>query len=242
MNTAFCLRLAGFLLLTTLATMATVARAQAEPVTATAIQPPSSVQMLAEDYLRQSLSYLPGRAEITIEPLRNQNLDACSAMSAFLPSGSRARPRMTVGVRCSAPQPWTAYLQASVAVPGTYYVAATPLALGQTVTLEHLEARGGDLIRLAAGIVVNPDEAIGRTVSQRIAAGQPLRQSALRHAQAVLRGNTVKVLARGPGFMVASEGQAMDSAPPGSTVMVRTASGQIVSGVVQDAGTVEIAL
>ena len=242
MDTAFCLRLAGCLLLTTAASAAAVARTPAMPPADPGIQDPASIQALAEDFLRQRLSYLPGRAEIAFEPLRGQPPEACTALSAFLPSGARARPRMTVGVRCTAPRPWTAYLQASVAVPGTYYVAASPLALGQTVTLEHLEARGGDLIRLAAGIVVDPSEALGRTASQRIAAGQPLRQTSLRHAQAVLRGHTVKVLARGPGFMVASEGEAMDNAPPGSSVMVRTASGQIVSGVVQDAGTVEIAL
>lgn len=240
------LRALGWLALAVLA--AGAPRAHASPAAAgqvpaaAAVQDPASIQALAEDYLRKRLSHLPGHAEIAFEPLRRQDWEACQAMSAFLPSGMRPRPRMTVGVRCTAPSPWTAYLQASVSVPGTYYVASMPLSMGQTVKPEHLAPRSGDLLRLPLGAIVEPDQAIGRSTTQRVAAGQPLRQTALRHAEAVLRGHTVKLMARGPGFMVSSEGQAMDNAAPGSTVQVRTASGQVISGVVQDAGTVEIQL
>src|SRR5690606_40960877 len=42
-------------------------------------------------------------------------------------SALRPRARMTVGVRCAAPQSWTLYVQATVSVPGQYYVAARPI-------------------------------------------------------------------------------------------------------------------
>ena len=39
-----------------------------------------------------------------------------------------------------------------------------------------------------------------------------------------------------------SEGEALDNAAPGATVQVRTAGGQVVSGIVKNAGLVEIQL
>ena len=52
----------------------------------------------------------------------------------------------------------------------------------------------------------------------------------------------MRINARGNGFVVSSEGQALDNAAPGATVQVRTASGQVVTGVVRNAGLVEIQL
>ncbi|MEI2417595.1 flagellar basal body P-ring formation chaperone FlgA [Orrella sp. JC864] len=234
------LRIAQFAL-AALALQAVPAQAGAR-AQAPAGQAAQAIEALAESFLMQQLAHLPGQPEIAVEPVRARQLAGCDSLDAFLPAGVRPRPRMSVGVRCMGPENWTLYVQASVTVPGTYYVAAAPVAMGQTLAAEHLAPRSGDLLRLPPGAVTDPGMAIGHTASQRIAAGQPLRQSVLRDPRSVLRGNTVKVLARGPGFMVASEGQALDNATPGSTVMVRTPSGQIVSGVVQDAATVEIQL
>jgi len=52
----------------------------------------------------------------------------------------------------------------------------------------------------------------------------------------------VRITARGAGFVISSEGQALDDAAPGAMVQVRTTSGQIVSGVVRSAGMVEVQL
>lgn len=218
--------------------------AHAQPADARAddaLQSPDSIAAAAESYLRTQLRHLPGQARIATEPLR-QSLPACDSLQAFLPTGAKPRPRMSIGVRCSAPQAWSTYVQANVAVPGTYYVAARALPIGQVIGVEHLQPRSGDLLRLPPGAVVSLDDAIGRSTSQRVATGQPLRQATLRHAQAVQRGHTVKVMARGAGFMVAGEGQAMDNGAPGTTISVRTRNGQIVSGVVQDSGAVEVQL
>ena len=79
------------------------------------------------------------------------------------------------------------------------------------------------------------------TAAYRITAGQPIKGAALRNAQSV-RGSNVRINAVGKGFMVSSEGQALDNAAPGATVQVRMPSGQVVSGVVRNAGLVEMHL
>ena len=55
------------------------------------------------------------------------------------------------------------------------------------------------------------------TAAYRITAGQPIKGAALRNAQSVVRGSNVRINAVGKGFMVSSEGQALDNAAPGAT-------------------------
>jgi len=205
-------------------------------------QDPREVARTAEAFLRQRAAELPGRASVALELPRMDRYAPCRSLHAFLPGNGPLRPRMTVGVRCAAPAAWTVYVQASLSVRGRYYVAARGIGAGQAVRPEALAAREGDLVGLPPGAIVDSAQAVGRIASQRIAMGRPVRAGALRDAESVLRGRTVRVLARGAGFVASSEGRAMATAAPGGTVQVRVASGQIVSGVVRDAGTVEVPL
>ncbi|WP_063569371.1 flagellar basal body P-ring formation chaperone FlgA [Achromobacter ruhlandii] len=216
---------------------AIAARAQDAPV-----QAPEAIVIAAQTYLLEQLAALPGQPSVAIDPPRVERLAPCDAMSPFMPSGMKLRSRMTVGVRCNAPKAWTTYVQATVSVPGHYYVASRMIAAGQGITAADLAPRDGDLVALPPGVITRPETVIGMTAAYRINAGQPVKGAALRNAQSVVRGSNVRINARGNGFVVSSEGQALDNAAPGATVQVRTASGQVVSGVVRNAGLVEIQL
>lgn len=207
-----------------------------------ATQDPSAIAEIAENFLREQLAALPGEASITMDPVRAERLSACDAMSAFFSSGMKLRARMTVGVRCNAPKAWTAYVQATVSVPGQYYVASRMISAGQSLTPQDLSAVDGDLVALPPGVITDPNTVLGMNATHRINAGQPIKGAALRNAQSVTRGQMVKISARGKGFVVSSEGQAMENGAPGSMIQVRTASGQVVSGIVRNAGWVEIQL
>lgn len=207
-----------------------------------ATQAPEAIALAAQTYLLDQLTGLPGQPSIAIDPPRVERLAPCDAMSPFMPSGMKLRSRMTVGVRCNAPKPWTTYVQATVSVPGYYYVATRMIAAGQALTPDDLTPRDGDLVALPPGAVADPQMVVGMTAAHRINAGQPVRGSSLRNAQSVVRGANVRINARGNGFVVSSEGQALENAAPGATVQVRTAGGQVVSGVVRNASLVEIQL
>ncbi|APX74109.1 flagellar basal body P-ring biosynthesis protein FlgA [Achromobacter insolitus] len=207
-----------------------------------ATQAPEAIALAAQTYLLDQLTGLPGQPSIAIDPPRVEHLAPCDAMSPFMPSGMKLRSRMTVGVRCNAPKPWTTYVQATVSVPGYYYVATRMIAAGQALTPDDLTPRDGDLVALPPGAVTDPQMVVGMTAAHRINAGQPVRGSSLRNAQSVVRGANVRINARGNGFVVSSEGQALENAAPGATVQVRTAGGQVVSGVVRNASLVEIQL
>ncbi|HYG44337.1 MAG TPA: flagellar basal body P-ring formation chaperone FlgA [Bordetella sp.] len=221
---------------------APAAQASARAATAPATVHATAIGQAAEAFLRDQLASLPGTLSVTLDPIDTARAAACTELAPFLPSALRPRSRMTVGVRCSAPQSWTLYVQATVSVLGQYYVAAHMIPAGQAIQASDLATRDGDLVTLPPGVVVDPGALIGMRARYRIAAGQAIRGSALRSALAVTRGQQVRITARGAGFVISSEGEALDDAPPGAPVQVRTPSGQVVSGIVRSATLVEVAL
>ncbi len=93
---------------------------------------------------------------------------------------------------------------------------------------------------LPATILLDAEQALGKTVKIGIAAGQPLRSDQLIAPWAVQVGQTVRTVSRGEGFSVSSEGKALNNAVEGQTVQVRASSGQIVSGIARTGGIVEV--
>jgi len=201
-----------------------------------------SIRAAALIFLTQQAAGLPGKADITVTPVFPRGLAACSTLEPFLPAGSRLWGRTTVGVRCSGERPWTLYLQARVSVMATYYLAARAVAPGEVLSAADLIPRDGDLTTMPQAIVTDPSQAVGAVTLSRLAAGLPLRTDMLRGAGAVVIGQTVRVVTGGAGFSISAEGSAMNNAAPGQQVRVKTAGGQIISGVVKDASTVAIQL
>ncbi|HRA80711.1 MAG TPA: flagellar basal body P-ring formation chaperone FlgA [Thauera sp.] len=204
-------------------------------------QAPEPIEARVRDFLQNQAAGLPGEVSVTVGTLDpNNQLPACAAIEPFLPAGTRAWGRISVGVRCDSPVTWTAYLQAEVAVTADYLVAARPLRAGQIVGHADLSARRGNLAALPDNILTDPTQATGHKTRVAIAAGSPLRIDMLRVPHAVRQGQNVQVMSIGPGFKVASEGRALNNAAPGDSVRVRLASGQTVTGVAQADGTVEL--
>ncbi|UXU87694.1 flagellar basal body P-ring formation chaperone FlgA [Burkholderia sp. S-53] len=218
------------------------AAAAAQPATPPGQQDPESIRRAALAFLQQQIAGLPGKTTATVTTAFPRGLAACTTLEPFLPTGARLWGRTTVGVRCAGERPWTVYLQAKVAVQATYYVAARQIAPGEPLGAADLIARDGDLTVLPLAVITDPAQAIGSTALARISAGLPLRQDMLKSAASVSAGQTVRVVAAGPGFTISAEGSVLANAAPGQSVRVRMAAGQIVTAIVKDAGTVEIPL
>jgi flagellar basal body P-ring formation protein FlgA len=195
---------------------------------------------IAEFLEMQTIGY-PGKVSVhvgAIDP--NIRLAYCPELQTFLPAGSRAWGKTSVGVRCNAPTNWTIYVQAAVNVEAQYLVAAAPLAQGQIVTSQDLLFEKGDLTQLPAGVFTDMAQAIGRSVSVSMNVGTVLRQEMLKITPIVQQGQTVKVTSVGRGFYVSAEGKAMAKANEGQLVQVKVASGQIVTGIARIGGQVEV--
>ncbi|MFM0190074.1 flagellar basal body P-ring formation chaperone FlgA [Paraburkholderia nemoris] len=216
--------------------------AVAQPVPLAGQQDAEAIRSAALAFLQQQSAGLPGKVEITVAPAFPRGLAACTMLEPFMPSGARLWGRMTVGVRCAGERPWTIYLQARISLRATYYLAARAMAPGEVFTSADLVARDGDLTGLPQAIVTDPSQAVGSVSLVRIAGGMPLRRDMLKSASSVSIGQTVRVVAAGDGFAISAEGSAMNNASPGQQVRVKTANGQIISGIVKDGSTVEIQL
>ncbi|USU16029.1 flagellar basal body P-ring formation chaperone FlgA [Paraburkholderia fungorum] len=216
--------------------------AVAQPAPLPGQQDAEAIRSAALAFLQQQSAGLPGKVDITVSPAFPRGLAACTTLEPFMPSGARLWGRMTVGVRCAGERPWTIYLQARISLRATYYLAARAMAPGEVFTAADLVARDGDLTGLPQAIVTDPSQAVGSVSLVRIAGGMPLRRDMIKSASAVSIGQTVRVVAAGQGFAISAEGSAMNNASPGQQVRVKTANGQIISGIVKDGSTVEIQL
>ncbi|MCK9512063.1 MAG: flagellar basal body P-ring formation protein FlgA [Pigmentiphaga sp.] len=228
---------AGLFLAVATAASTTTAATDAETTTAISL-----VREQVAAAVRAHAAGWPGTLSLDIDLQGLERFAPCAAPHASLPPTQRLRSRLSVAVRCDAPERWQTYVQVRVDLHGPYLVAARTLEQGQLVGPDAIEAREGDLLALPRGALHDRDLALGRVATRRIGAGQLLRDNALRSADAVQRGQTVRLIVRGNGFVASSEGEALDSAEPGSPLQVRTASGQVVGGIVMPGGVVEIPL
>lgn len=212
----------------------TVCAAPAPP-----LQDPAPVVSQVESLLHARAEAYPGTPEITVEPPRLTNQPACEQLEAFLSGNTALRSRMSVGVRCLAPQTWTLYVVANIRLLGHYYVANRAIPTGQVMSLDDLDTREGDLLRDRQAIT-DPAHIVGAITTRRIPRGGEIRGNALRDGQSVQRGQAVRTIARGTGFVATGEGQALEAGAPGAQIQVRSSSGQVITATVIDAHTVQV--
>lgn len=210
------------------------------PRLALAQSSPEALSEIAHNFLLEQAQSLPGNAQVLIDSSRLQEQAQCQQVQAFLPSGQRLRARLSVGLRCLTPNTWVTSVPASLSVQGFYYVSKRTINPGETLSLDDLIAREGDILRLPSGVLFDPSQIIDYIASQRIQAGNPIRQHALRDPHAIVRGQTVRTVARGTGFVISGEALALQTASPGQQIQVRASSGQVISATVLDASTVQV--
>jgi len=231
-------RFSFFLLLLLLIGASNAARATAS----SASQDPDAVAQRVRLFLQEQAKAYPGTAQVVVEPPDTSRFAACDRLQVFLRDQGRLAARESVGVRCVAPRLWTTYVQASLSIQGPYYVAAHAITPDAAIAPDDLDKRQGDLLGLPRGAVLDPDQLIGRIATQRIRAGQVFLARTLRSPESIQRGESVRTVARGAGFVVMGSGKALESGPPGSQIQVRTGSGRIISGTVVNAHTVRVIL
>jgi flagella basal body P-ring formation protein FlgA len=204
-------------------------------------QEQASIKKAVDDYLRVQTAGLPGTVSYSVGSIDNRVvLAACATPEVFLPSGSRLWGATSVGVRCAGAAPWSIYLNVDIKVVGEYVVTARPLTQGRALAPADVAVQSGDLTQLPAGILTDPQLAVGKTLTAALAAGQPLRQEFLRSPLVIQQGQNVKVQSSGQGFLVTADGKSLSNATAGQVAQVRISTGHTVSGIARPGGIVEI--
>ncbi len=139
-------------------------------------------------------------------------LAPCRQVQPYLPSGQQMWGKARVGLRCMDGQArWNVSLPVTVKVFARALVATDPLPHGTVLTQDLLSAAEIDIAAERGTVFTEVDSLLGRILNQPVAAGEAVRSSDLKMRQWFAAGDTVMVLASGPGFAVASEGLALSA-------------------------------
>lgn len=184
------------------------------------------------------------RVEVSVGQLDPRlRLAPCQRVEPYLPEGTRLWGKSRVGLRCvQGAVKWNVYLPITVKVFGRALVATSGLPAGGVLTAADLAQAEVDLAEDTVAALADPELAVGRTLARALKPGQSLRQSHLKVRQWFAAGETVTVVAQGPGFSVAGEGQALNNGLEGQPVRVRTESGRVITGQAVAERRVELAL
>jgi flagella basal body P-ring formation protein FlgA len=163
----------------------------------------------------------------------------CELPQLSLPQNARRWGNISISARCGQDR---RFIQAQVQVVGRYLVAARGISAGNKLTADDIKLKTGRLDTLPARTLTDSAKAIGAVSLRNISPGQPLNPIMLRRAWAIKAGQAVQVMAQGDGFNISGAGKAMNNAAAEDSVRVRMASGQIVSGIANDDGTIRITL
>ena len=172
------------------------------------------------------------RVVVKLGPIDAQlRLAPCTRVEAFLPGGVPPWGPTRIGLHCAdSPQGWRVSLSASVQIIVAGLVIASGLPAGQMVEANQLSMAEVEAGSATDALLTDRQEVVGRTLARPVAAGQALRRSHLRQRQWFAAGDTVQIVAVGPGWSVSGEGRAVAAGLEGQPVRARTEAGQFVTG------------
>ncbi|GGP19106.1 flagellar basal body P-ring formation chaperone FlgA [Silvimonas iriomotensis] len=199
----------------------------------------ATVQRNAASWLDQQLSQYQGQSSYSFGKLDSRlRLDACNAMDVKAAPGYRLAGNSMLRVTCVDGATWAVNLPVKISVQATYYVAAKPLAAGHQLADGDLAPQQGDLGQLPGSVILDPANALGRTLSTAVAAGGAVRSEMLRAPIIIQQGQKVRVLMRVGEIEVSNDGYAMNNASEGQNVRVRVGTSTIVQGIARADGAV----
>ncbi|RYY93823.1 MAG: flagellar basal body P-ring formation protein FlgA, partial [Comamonadaceae bacterium] len=157
--------------------------------------------------------------------------------------GMRLWGRSRLGLRCiDGAARWSVFLPVTIKAFGPAWVLRDNVAPGTVLSAADAVQAEADWAAEPSPVVADPAQWIGQTAAHGLSAGQPLRQSMVKAAQAFAAGAQVRIVAQGPGFEISSDAQAVTAGVVGQPVRVRMENGRIATGVVQDPRTVRLSL
>lgn len=191
----------------------------------------AQVQQMARDSAGRA-GLRDARVEVEVGNLDPRlKLAPCQRIEPYLPPGLPVWGRTRIGLKCTqGPKAWNVTLPVTVHVYARSLVTQAALPAGTTLAPEHFTEAEVDLAAAPGRPIGQPGLAVGRTLARPVAAGSALRPTDLKARQFFAAGETVRVVAVGPGWQVVTEAEAMNPGLEGQTVRVRTGSGRLLQG------------
>jgi flagella basal body P-ring formation protein FlgA len=217
------------------------AQAAADPAVDLA---PLTQRWLDDALARNQPGGLPLRMEVSVGQLDSRlRLAPCARVEPYLPSGARLWGRTRLGLRCvEGATAWNVFLPVTIKAFGPAWVLNGNVTSGAVLAAADASEAEVDWAAEAAPVIANPEQWVGQVASRQLMAGQAVRQSMVRAPHVFRTGAQVRVVAQGPGYAVTSSGQALSNGAVGQTMRIRMGNGRIISGIVNEDGTIDASL
>ncbi len=145
-----------------------------------------------------------------------------------------------LGVLCSDSASWHSTFNAYVINPRNYFLAAHALDEGQIIKDSDISVLHDFKAVTPTSLITKREHIVGYAVAHPIAKGKVFQRADLKLAKNLARGQTIKIISRGNGFLISNQGTLLNSPRNGQSARVETASKQVLTGVVEGAAVVEI--
>lgn len=170
-------------------------------------------------------------------------LAPCQRIEAQLPAQGPMWGRTRVALRCvEGERRWQVWLPVDVKVHAPALVAVRALPPGTVLTADMMKVAEVDWTAETQPPTARGADLVGRTTGRALQPGQAVRNTDLRQRQWFAAGDTVRLVAKGDGFVVGGEGQALGQGLEGQAVRVRTESGRVLTGMPVGEHQVELLL
>jgi flagella basal body P-ring formation protein FlgA len=181
-----------------------------------------------------ALAVAPRVARVQVEAGRldpRLQLAPCARAEAYLPQGMPAWGQLRLGVRCTDGRvKWNVFLPVHVQIFAPAVVVTSALTAGAVLGSEHLRSVEVDWSLANAPLFEQTEPLLGRTLARTLSAGQAVQASFLAPRLWFAPGDTVRIVAAGPGFAIESEGQALTPGQEGKPARIQTEGGRVVVG------------
>ncbi len=186
----------------------------------------------------------PARLEVQVGALDPRlRLAPCKRIEPQLPPRAAPWGRSQVALRCvDGVKRWQVWLPVTVKVLAPALLAAQALPAGTVLAAEHLQTGEVDWAQSPQPPLARAEDVLGRTLDRAWPPGTALRAADLRRRHWFASGDTVRLVARGSGFAVSGEAQALGAGIEGQAVRVRLESGRVLTGRAVGERRVEIRL
>ena len=214
-----------------------------------AAQTAAELSQITQAWIDQALqtgaaSSLPLRMEVDVGELDSRlRLAPCARVEPYLPTGARLWGRTRLGLRCAEGSTrWNVFLPVTVKAYGPAWVLTGNVQSGAILSEADASQFEVDWAEERASVVADPAMWVGQVATRALRAGEALRQSMVRAPKLFQAGAQVRVSAQGAGYAVSAGGQALSAGSAGQTVRVRMDNGKVISGVVDENGTISVNL
>lgn len=147
--------------------------------------------------------------------------------------------KVTIGLRCRTPEPWTIYLRGNVTSLANIPVLKVPINRSEMIGEGDIVFRAREIDRELRGVVVDVKQIVGKVAVRNLVVGEPLRQSDIKAPTLISRGQSVNITSKVGGLTVTMKGKALGSAKAGDRLWVQNqSSNKRVEGKVTPEGEV----